>query len=527
MPTSEESQSLGVAQSQENRRHPRRKLAPMAYVELGQDNGGILLNLGEGGFAVQSALALTSRDFPTLRFQVPQAQGWLSASGKVVWISESKKEAGIQFTQLPSSSLTEIRKWVASQDSLPTSGTRNPANVEARTDIYRAPAPRATPPATPRVRTNGSNVDRPGYKRPPAAPAPPLSATIPSRIEPQIPVAEQASPEFHFTDYSMFAADQSEQHAHVWIKPERKGMGWGALTLLALFLSGLFFLLGATLGRATIARWMAYVTGSPVPQASPSPETSASARSEQTPSDSESPSSSTEGTPDTSPTETPSARSGAASTDAQAPQAESSKAPPESRASSATAKGPQDSAVNPRKERLSKNSASSPKVAQSYPQAAPPRSYDDISANPVNNAGEHAILVNAPAPGSPPFFVNLTSDPVSASSTVAISAQRSIAIAPRAGSYGRAQRVVIGKLVAHSDPFYPAEARSKRIQGSVLLHLIIGRSGHIISVTPVRGPNELMNASIAAVREWRYEPTYVDGDPAETQADVTLVFRLP
>ena len=29
----------------------------MAYVELGEDNGGILLNLGEGGFAVQSALA--------------------------------------------------------------------------------------------------------------------------------------------------------------------------------------------------------------------------------------------------------------------------------------------------------------------------------------------------------------------------------------------------------------------------------------------------------------------------------------
>jgi len=47
------------------------KLSPMAYVELGQDNGGILLNLSEGGFAVQSALALTSRVFSELRFQVP------------------------------------------------------------------------------------------------------------------------------------------------------------------------------------------------------------------------------------------------------------------------------------------------------------------------------------------------------------------------------------------------------------------------------------------------------------------------
>jgi len=41
----------------------------MAYVELGQDNGGILLNLSEGGFAVQSALALTSAYFQSYDFK--------------------------------------------------------------------------------------------------------------------------------------------------------------------------------------------------------------------------------------------------------------------------------------------------------------------------------------------------------------------------------------------------------------------------------------------------------------------------
>jgi outer membrane biosynthesis protein TonB len=32
---------------------------------------------------------------------------------------------------------------------------------------------------------------------------------------------------------------------------------------------------------------------------------------------------------------------------------------------------------------------------------------------------------------------------------------------------------------------------------------------------------------MAAVREWRYEPTFINGDPVETSVDITIVFRLP
>src|SRR5437868_13370569 len=113
MSKAEQLPDVAEARPHGNRAHMRRKLAPMAYVELGQDNGGILLNLGEGGFAVQSALALTARDFTGLRFQVPQVQGWLTASGKIAWISDSKKEAGIQFTQLPGQARAAIQRWVA------------------------------------------------------------------------------------------------------------------------------------------------------------------------------------------------------------------------------------------------------------------------------------------------------------------------------------------------------------------------------------------------------------------------------
>jgi TonB family protein len=135
--------------------------------------------------------------------------------------------------------------------------------------------------------------------------------------------------------------------------------------------------------------------------------------------------------------------------------------------------------------------------------------------------------VNAPEPGSPPFFVNLPSEAVSASGAIAISARRTLEVLPRiSGASSGAERVVVGKLIAHSEPFYPAEARSRGIEGSVELRARVGRTGQVVGITPVSGASQLVPAAMAAVREWRYEPTFVNGDPAETLADITIVFRL-
>jgi len=71
------------------------------------------------------------------------------------------------------------------------------------------------------------------------------------------------------------------------------------------------------------------------------------------------------------------------------------------------------------------------------------------------------------------------------------------------------------------------EARNRGIQGIVELRARVGRTGEIIGVTPVSGPGLLTSAAATAAREWHYEPTFVDGDPAETVAHITIVFRLP
>jgi protein TonB len=85
---------------------------------------------------------------------------------------------------------------------------------------------------------------------------------------------------------------------------------------------------------------------------------------------------------------------------------------------------------------------------------------------------------------------------------------------------------VIGKLILHSEPFYPAEARKRGIEGNVELRARVGRTGEVIGVTPVSGPWVLFPAAVNAVREWRYEPTFVNGDPTETLAEITIAFRL-
>jgi TonB family protein len=81
--------------------------------------------------------------------------------------------------------------------------------------------------------------------------------------------------------------------------------------------------------------------------------------------------------------------------------------------------------------------------------------------------------------------------------------------------------------VSHSDPFYPTEARGKKIEGSVELRAMFGLSGGIANIKAISGPPILTAAAEAALREWRYEPTFINGDPVETQADITMVFRLP
>lgn len=112
----------------------RREVRSLAYVDLGRDNGGIVLNLSEGGVAIHSAVVLTDRRLPRVRFQLPQSTEWVEARGEVAWTSESKMQAGIQLVGLTDQARKQIREWVGvtmrpAAPQMPTDlGARRPLN---------------------------------------------------------------------------------------------------------------------------------------------------------------------------------------------------------------------------------------------------------------------------------------------------------------------------------------------------------------------------------------------------------------
>ncbi len=75
-------------------------------------------------------------------------------------------------------------------------------------------------------------------------------------------------------------------------------------------------------------------------------------------------------------------------------------------------------------------------------------------------------------------------------------------------------------------PVYPAIAQSARVQGIVIIQATIGVDGQVIDATVLRSVPLLDDAALAAVRQWRYTPTRLNGAPVAVVMTVTVHFRL-
>jgi len=84
-----------------------------------------------------------------------------------------------------------------------------------------------------------------------------------------------------------------------------------------------------------------------------------------------------------------------------------------------------------------------------------------------------------------------------------------------------------GSLIYRVEPDYPEQARQLEIQGPVVLEVRAARDGSIQEVKLLSGQRLLADAAIAAVKQWRFQPRKVHGQPVEMQTTVTLNFRMP
>jgi protein TonB len=93
---------------------------------------------------------------------------------------------------------------------------------------------------------------------------------------------------------------------------------------------------------------------------------------------------------------------------------------------------------------------------------------------------------------------------------------------PRPMSEGVMQAALLNKV----QPQYPPPARLMHIAGTVRLQAIIGKDGRVRDVQVLSGHPLLVQAALAAVREWRYRPTELNHEIVEVETEITVNFVL-
>ena len=538
----------------ERRSFPRWPIRPFSYVELGHDNGGVLLNISESGLAVTSARALSENHLPSIGIQFTGSRDQVNVSGQIAWISESKKEAGIRFVNLTE----EARGIIASRIS------KEQSPAEDQVQSVKAPdaAIHATTPRIRRLKIP-KPVDFPGAAAVPQAipeipklkiPKPadtpsdapvqeywrataPSSLPLPGVPDDLVPAAAAAlgelpkksefrrklRPAFH-PRISRAVSDQLRRFAAVVVLAAVAGLAirWVAASPSI---------------RHEVVGFIAKNTKSlneppQLKEALPTNKTT------------DAPALQLEGSssPAVQPAPAPTKRDvkgseiGPTRVPSQVRSGERSAARPV--AVSNTVRRTESSVLKSQVAKLPEHAvAAAPNPA---PANARSQSVASTAAQPAQNtvipapspsasvpSGTALADVKEKEPTPPPKqpFV-----PVTPTWSVAVSTDPypSIRIPPDISSQKatRGSSLQIGRATSRVEPVYPEEAKRQGVEGTVKLHIVVGRDGAVQSAEPISGPTLLAKAATSAIREWHYAQTLLAGQPVETEQDIVVNFRL-
>ena len=89
-----------------------------------------------------------------------------------------------------------------------------------------------------------------------------------------------------------------------------------------------------------------------------------------------------------------------------------------------------------------------------------------------------------------------------------------------------AARVAEANLIHDVAPQYPPDAGRARIEGTVILMAVIGKDGNVEDVRVESGLPMLAQAAVDAVKQWRYRPYMLNGEPVEVDSRITINFTL-
>jgi TonB family protein len=144
---SQQSMNTSGGTPSERRSQPRRNLTALAYVTIGDNNGGIVSNISETGMAFTAAEPILGKFISRLVFEIPVINRTVEAQAQIVWIAESKKAAGVRFMAMPEEARTEIANWVFSRGFKGSLNNLTPSPASRVPTEAPAPRPAVPPPA--------------------------------------------------------------------------------------------------------------------------------------------------------------------------------------------------------------------------------------------------------------------------------------------------------------------------------------------------------------------------------------------
>jgi len=166
--------------------------------------------------------------------------------------------------------------------------------------------------------------------------------------------------------------------------------------------------------------------------------------------------------------------------------------------------------------------ASTPSAAPAAPSAPAASAFNFSHPVPISDLTNDAPAIytfmgNMAGPGDIPGGVGT---PSATGTRVALSPARPT------GPLHISRGVSAGLLLAPIRPVYPPIAISTRTEGVVIIEAIISKSGHIESAHATSGPPLLRNAALDAIRNARYSPYLLNGQPTEVETTITVNFKL-
>jgi protein TonB len=464
----------------DRRLHLRQTIRSIAYVEIDDGNGGIVLNISEGGVSVQAVMNLMEDISPRLRFQLAQSRDWIETSARIAWTNESRKVAGLQFVDLPAPTRTRLREWLSSETS-PGTVVEAPHEDSAPSGPSQRPLPpTASPdPAPPTVESlllplpaaQERRQDAPivseiaavplAITAPPAAPAPPAPVHMFGQTFNEVYDSGGRPPES--------SSHPAENSHRMWI-----------LAGLLLCLAVVSTAAGWVAGQGTFGKFLSGIWGGTL-----------GSKGQQENGMS------------------PSLHQAAAVSEIEILDADNQRwvipfvAPGGGIEETPHGQKPVN-ATKPVPDRPTVEASASSPVPHASPAAG--------NATPDGK--------NQPVASAPP------SEPGNASPASGSTQSRS-RVSPPQPAPSIAGVLQPGEIVSRTDPTYPESAQEAGIEGTVKLRVMIGTDGAVRSMAVISGPGPLVEAAEAAVGQWRYTPTLLDGKPVEAEDDVSVVFQLP